>query len=116
MGMTLDIVLALAALVVAVVGTLKDDFSTRTKRILVGAAAATCLFAIVKAVGDDHDKEFMKTALISTLSPANSSYVKLVPAIEAAGKKRHFDDSPCHHGMNFAEVWITARLAELEGE
>ena len=50
MSMTLDIVLALAALVVAVIGTLKDDFSTRTKRILVGVAATTCLFAVVKAV------------------------------------------------------------------
>src|ERR1700722_174328 len=97
MGMTLDIVLALAALVVAVVGTLKDDFSTRTKRILVGVAAATCLFPVVKAVGDDHDKEFMKTALTSTLVPTNSSFVKLIPEIEAAGEKRHFDDSPCHH-------------------
>src|SRR5271166_1393501 len=77
--MPLDIVLALAALIVAVVGTLKDDFSLRTKRILVGAAAVTCLFAIIKAVSDDHDKTFMKTALISTLVPANSSYVNLVP-------------------------------------
>lgn len=39
--MSLDIVLALAALIVAVVGTLKDNFSLRTKRILVGAAAIT---------------------------------------------------------------------------
>jgi hypothetical protein len=38
-------------------------------------------------VGDDHDREFIKTALISTLSPANSSYVKLVPEIEVAEKK-----------------------------
>ncbi len=95
--MTLDIFLALAALIVAVVGTLKDDFSRRTKRILVGAAAVTCLFAIIKAVADNHDKRFMKTALISTLVPSNSSYVNLVPEIEAAGEKRLFDDSPCHH-------------------
>jgi hypothetical protein len=100
MSLTLDMVLALAALVVAVVGTLKDDFSTRAKRILVGVAAATCLIAVVKAVGDDHDKAFMKTALISTLVPSNSSYVKLVPEVEAAGEKRHFGDSPCHHSSD----------------
>ena len=95
--MTPDIVLALAALIVAVVGKLKDDFILRTKRILVTAAAVTCLFAIIKAVGDDHDKKFMKIALIPTLVRANSSYAKLVPEIEAAGKKRLIDDSPCHH-------------------
>ena len=82
--MTYDIVLAIAALIVAVVGTLKDDFSPRTKRILVGVAAITCLLGVIKAVGDDHDKKFMKIALISTLVPANSSYTKLVPGIEAA--------------------------------
>lgn len=95
--MFLDIVLALAALTVAIVGTVKDDFTVRTKRILVGAAVFTCLFAIIKAVGDDRDKKFMKTALISTLVPANSSYTKIVPEVEAAGTKRLFDDSPCHH-------------------
>lgn len=42
----------------------------------------------------------MKTALISTLVPANSSYVNLVPEIEAAGQARHFDDSPCHHSAD----------------
>jgi hypothetical protein len=98
--MTLDIGLALAALIVAVVGTLKDDLTLRTKRILVGAAAVTCLFAIIKAVSDDHDKTFMKIALISTLVPANSSYTKLVPEIEDAGEKRLFDDSPCHHSQD----------------
>jgi hypothetical protein len=95
--MPFDIILALAALIVAVVGTLKDDFSVRTKRILVGVAVVTCLLAIMKAVGDEHDKKFMKIALISTLVPANSSYTKIVPEIEDAGKTRHFDDSPCHH-------------------
>jgi hypothetical protein len=98
--MPFDIGLALAALIVAVIGTLKDDFSLRTKRILVGAAAVTCLFAIIRAVIDDHDKTFMKTALISTLVPANSSYTTLVPEIEAAGEKRLFDDSPCHHNQD----------------
>jgi hypothetical protein len=98
--MPLDIVLAIAALIFAVVGTLKDDFTLRTKRILIGAAAITCLVAIIKAVMDDRDKQFMKIALISTLVPANSSYTKLVPEIEAAGKKRDLDDSPCHHSAD----------------
>ena len=107
--MTLDIVLALAALIVAVVGTLKDDFTLRTKRILVGAAAVTCLLAIIKAVGDDHDKKFMKIALISTLVPANSSYANLVPEIEAAGEKRLFDDSPCHHSQDGMACFFSSK-------
>ena len=107
--MPLDIVLALAALIVAVVGTLKDDFSLRTKRILVGVAAVTCLFAIVKAVSDDHDKTFMKTALISTLVPSNSAYTSLVPEIEAAGETRHFDDSPCHHSQDGMTCFFSSK-------
>jgi hypothetical protein len=49
--MTIDIVLAIAVLMVGVVGMLKDDFGLRTKRIMIGAAAITCLTAVVKAGG-----------------------------------------------------------------
>jgi hypothetical protein len=104
-----DILLAIVALAVAVVGTLSDHLTDGEKGILIGLAVLTCIFASIKAIGDDHDKKFMKVALIANLVPDNSSYAKLTPEIEAAGEKRHFDDSPCHHSSDGMACFFSSK-------
>ena len=69
----LEIILTLTTLTVAVIGTLLKDPTKRVKQFLIGLAFIASLASIIEAVGDASDKEFMKTALTSTLTPSTAS-------------------------------------------
>jgi hypothetical protein len=71
--MTIDIILTLITLTVAVIGTIKENLTKHVKQFLVGLAVIASLASIIKAVGDASDKEFMKKALTSILTPSNAS-------------------------------------------
>jgi len=98
--MTLEIMLAAITLIVAVIGTLLKDPPRRVKAFLIVLAALASIGSVVKAIADESDKEFMKTALISTLVPSNSSYERLWADVDESAKARGFDqDARCIHSI-----------------
>src|ERR1051326_1587058 len=96
--MTVEILLAMITLMVAVIGTLLRDPHKNVKIFLIVLAAVASIGSIVKAVNDDSDKEFMKTALMSTLKPSNSVYERLTAEVDESAKTRGFEQNAyCIH-------------------
>lgn len=106
--MSLDNILTLITLTVAVIGTLLKDPSRRVKVFLIGLAVAASLASIVKAFGDASDKEFMKRAVISGLTPANSAYQNFTDEIEKEAAKRNFAVDTCHHSSDGMTCFMTS--------
>jgi hypothetical protein len=106
--MSLDIILTLITLTVAVIGTLLKDPSRHVKAFLIALAVAASLASIVKAFGDASDKEFMKRAVISGLTPANSAYQSFVDEIEKQVAKQNFEVDTCHHSNDGMTCFLTS--------
>src|SRR5580658_3121492 len=105
--MFLDIILTLITLTVAVIGTMLKDPSRHVKGFLIGLAAVASLASIVKASGDASDKEFMKRAVISGLTPANSAYQNFTDEIEKQVAK-NFEVDTCHHNNDGMTCFMTS--------
>jgi hypothetical protein len=97
MGIGVDILLSLITLVVAIVGTVLKDPSKRVKIFLISLAAATTIGTVIKAIGDESDKNFFKRALISTLSPSNGQYKNLEGDVAIHFAKLGYDHWGCYH-------------------
>jgi len=106
--MLLDTILILITLTVAVIGTLLKDPSRRVKGFLIGLAVAASLASIVKAFGDASDKEFMKRAVVSGLTPANSAYQNFTDEIERQVAKKKFAVDTCHHSSDGMTCFMTS--------
>jgi hypothetical protein len=85
-----DILLTTITLIVAVIGTLLKDPKPRVKAFLIGLAVLASLGSVIKAMNDQADKEFMKRALTSTLTPSSSSYAKLSENVHVVVQNRGF--------------------------
>jgi len=97
--MSVDILLTIITLVVAVIGTLLKDPTRGVKIFLIGLAVLASIGSIVKALDDEADKRFMENALISTLSPPNPAYKALQADIEKAIQP-DFDQDYCFHNTD----------------
>jgi hypothetical protein len=106
--MTIDIILTLITLTVAVIGTIKENLTKHVKQFLVGLAVIASLASIIKAVGDASDKEFMKKALTSILTPSNASYQRLVADIHDNDNKAGFDTELCHHSQDGMTCFLSS--------
>jgi hypothetical protein len=87
--------------------TLKDP-TKRVKQFLIGLAVIARLASIIKAVGDASDKEFMKTALTSTVTPSNASYQRLVADLHDNDKQAGFNTEVCHHNLDGMTYFLSA--------
>jgi hypothetical protein len=106
--MSLDIILTIITLIVAVIGTLLKDPSRRVKVFLISLAALASLASVIKAVADASDKEFMKTAIISTLTPSNFAFQKLVNDIHDEDNQAGFDTEICHHDADGMTCFLSS--------
>jgi hypothetical protein len=88
--MAIDIVLTTITLIVAIVGTLIKDPKPRVQVALIGCAVLASTGSIIKSGNDESDKEFMKTALTSTLVPSTSSYEILSEDVHVVVQNRGF--------------------------
>src|SRR5262249_21311118 len=99
--MAIEIFLTLITLMVAVIGTLLKDPSRSVNVFLIFLAVLAACGTVVKSISDESDKGFMKTALISSLNPSNSSYQKLCDDVDEGAKSRGFDqDTHCYHSSD----------------
>jgi hypothetical protein len=98
--MTTDILIAISALVIALLGTLSHDLSEKWKKVLVGAASIAFAAGIAKAASDDREREFLKTALTSTLIPTNREMGKIEDEFDWEANQRLLDDGSCHHSSD----------------
>jgi hypothetical protein len=92
-----DFLLTTITLIVAVIGTLLKDPPRFVKAILIVLAILASAGSIAKAYNNESDKEFMKTALASNLTPSNSSFAKLTSDVDEIAKTKGFDLNRCHH-------------------
>jgi hypothetical protein len=96
MGVGVDVLLSVITLVVAIVGTVLKDPSRNIKIFLIALAVTTTVGTVIKAFGDESDKNFFKRALISTLSPSSGQYKNLEGDV-AKHFAKEYDDWGCYH-------------------
>lgn len=120
--MSWDIVLAIAAALVAIGGVVYDPKEARISvsvvkricnlgkwdsldsvvpRVLIFLALSICGLAILKSAKDDHDKEFMKAAITQTLAATPDVINKIYDQMKEVAKDRYtvFDYSNVSDGM-----------------
>lgn len=95
--MAVDVVLILITLAVAVVGTLLKDPPTYVKTALIFLAVLASVASVIKAREDSNDKNFLKTAIMSNLTPSSAVYGRLVDAVSTVGKRLGYADGSCFH-------------------
>src|SRR5918912_2056590 len=120
-----DTSLAIIALAAAVVGTLSNP-KPWVKTLIISFACAAALATIVKAYGDNSDKEFMKAALDIQLvnsDPPQKFKLTLERAIRrvAANHKFQFDgamtkrlDAGCGRSICESVYWFTKENAPTQ--
>jgi hypothetical protein len=79
--MGLEILLAVAAALVAIYGIARD-LKPGTKRILIGLAVVIAVATATKAYVDDRDKDLMKAALVGTLVPTPATIATMYELIK----------------------------------
>lgn len=113
-----DTLLALIALAAAIVGTLSNPKSW-VKTLIISLACAAALATIVKAYGDNSDKEYMKQALdiqMANSEPPRKFTLTLEDAIKRISSKRGFqydgavtkkNDAGCRRSTCESIYWFT---------
>ena len=110
--MPTELFLITITLAVAVIGVMSTkEMSDKAKYTLAALAVFASAGSVVQAVRNEQDKEFLRTALASTLVPANSDYQKFYGEMGALAAKEGYDaeDYPCHHSPDGFTCFATNR-------
>jgi hypothetical protein len=99
--MTIDVILILITLVVAVIGTTLDKPSNRVKGFLIFLALGASAGSIAKAYEDSKEKDFLKTAITSNLVPSGKVYGILAGQVADEVRERlKLTVANCYHGTD----------------
>jgi hypothetical protein len=92
-----DLLLAAAALVIAIIGIQLPHPPQRVRMFLISLAGLVALITAVKAFSDHRDKEFLETALTSTLRPSNAEYGRIISYIDKQSQSESRQIRDCHY-------------------
>jgi hypothetical protein len=106
--MTLDFILVVITLIVAVIGTLLKDPAKHVKVFLISLAALSSIASIIKAHGDSNEKEFLRKAITSNLAPDAGTFGRFGEQVSAEAKSRGFDRFPCYHDQNTLTCFLSS--------
>ncbi len=101
--MPIDLLIAVSALVIALLGTLSRDLNLKWKKVLVTAACIAFLAAIAKSVSDDREKQFLKDAITLTLVPTNPQFTRIQDEFDHERDLRGMNAGSCHH-QDFGDI------------
>lgn len=107
--MTIDVILILITLVVAVIGTTLNKPSNRVKGFLIFLALGASAGSIAKAHDDSKEKDFLKTAIISNLVPGGKVYGILAGQVADEARERLKLAVPnCYHTDDGMTCFLTS--------
>jgi hypothetical protein len=108
--MKVDLILTLVTLAAAVIGTILDKPSTKTKALLIACAVAASFGSIVKAYGDYQEKDFLRKAATSSLVPNGAVYGYMADAITSEARKKFRLGAPlCYHDADGMTCFFRSR-------
>ena len=99
--MGFDILLAIAAAIVAIYGIAKD-LKASTRKVLIGLALLIALVTTRKAYFENRDKDLMKAALVGTLVPTPGTIATMYKLIASKAREvgySHVDYMRVDDGM-----------------
>ena len=97
--MLIDVGLALAAAIVAIIGTVTNP-GAQLKRLLVVMAVMIFGLAIWKAVRDEHEENFIRSAVIQSLSPGPEAMGHILDKLHDVSKEKGYTGKNMFTALN----------------